>query len=115
MTFNALSKAQKKFVLIAQETGKLGPGSTITLKEVQRIYDESKIKRSAGGTRIGFPTWIINDKFKVSRGVYKLPIPSDQEVVEYQQELEFKTRIAENGFNQDGTADDGAQRNGEPR
>lgn len=92
--FATLTKKQKQFVLVAQKTGKLGPGNTITLKEVQRVYNEAKKKRASGGTKVGFPIWIINDKFKVERGVYKLPVPTSEELAEFNEELTLLTKQA---------------------
>lgn len=92
--FAQLTKSQKKFVLVAQEIGQLGTGNTVTLKEVQRIYNEAKKKRNAGGTKVGFPIWIINDKFKQSRGVYKLPVPTTEELNEFNEELALTAKTA---------------------
>lgn len=91
LKFTNLSLAQKRFVVAVMESNphyKKDP--QITLKECAAIYNTLRDQRT-GSTqeKIGYPNWLFN-KNKVERGVYQLPIPTPQQLSEYQQELASK-------------------------
>jgi hypothetical protein len=60
------------------------------LKECAAIYYALRDQRTgAKGEKVGYPNWLFN-KNKVERGVYQLPVPTDAELSQYQQELTAK-------------------------
>mgnify|MGYP001478959710 CR=1 FL=1 len=91
LKFSTLTLAQKRFVVAAIESNpayKKNP--QITLKECSALYDAVRATRSgAKGEKIGYPNWLFANN-KVERGVYQLPIPTDAELSNYQQELDAK-------------------------
>jgi hypothetical protein len=91
LKFTNLSLAQKRFVVAVIESNphyKKDP--QITLKECAAIYNALRDQRTGSKhEKIGYPNWLFN-KNKVERGVYQLPIPTPQQLSEYQQELSGK-------------------------
>lgn len=91
LKFTNLSLAQKRFVVAVIESNphyKKDP--QITLKECAAIYNTLRDQRTGSKQeKIGYPNWLFN-KNKVERGVYQLPIPTSQQLSEYQQELASK-------------------------
>lgn len=91
LKFSNLTLAQKRFVVAAIESNsayKKNP--QITLKECSALYDAVRATRKGSkGEKIGYPNWLFANN-KVERGVYQLPIPTDNELSSYQQELDAK-------------------------
>lgn len=88
LTFNDLSKTQKKFVVAALNVRpELRENSQVTLKECSEIYFELKDQRTgARGDKIGYPNWLFAAN-KISRGLYEMPIPTQEEVAKFTAEL----------------------------
>lgn len=85
--------AQKKCVVAlieAQPT--LTSNSNISLKDIVSITQALAIKRSSGGTKIGYPNWLFKTN-KVERGMYQLPVPTAAELSLYTKELSYKPTI----------------------
>jgi len=91
LKFNQLSLSQKRYVVGVLEIAPQHKKNTqVTLKECAAYYFELKDKRTgAKNEKIGYPNWLFN-KNKVSRGVYQLPVPSAEELSDYQKELDSK-------------------------
>lgn len=88
LIFNDLSKTQKKFVIAALNTRpELRDSPEVTLKECSEIYFELKDQRTgARGDKIGYPNWLFANN-KISRGLYQLPIPTQEEVAKFTAEM----------------------------
>jgi len=67
------SEIQKSFIKLVEE--KFGENHAITRKEIESIYLENKDK-------IKYPSWLINNNYKISRGVFKVPSIEPTYVVE---------------------------------
>lgn len=90
LKFANLSLAQKKcIVALIEHTPSLTKTGKITLKEVTSITQDLASKRSEGATKIGYPNWLFKTN-KVEKGVYQLPLPTAQELSDYQQAVEAK-------------------------
>ena len=91
LKFANLSLAQKRFVVAVIESNpQYKKDPQITLKECASIYYTLRDTRTgAKGEKIGYPNWLFN-KNKVERGVYQLPIPTAQELSDFQKELTVK-------------------------
>ena len=91
LKFANLSLAQKRFVVAVIESNpQYKKDPQITLKECASIYYTLRDTRTgAKGEKIGYPNWLFN-KNKVERGVYQLPIPTAQELSDFQKELTAK-------------------------
>ena len=68
-----LSENQKSFIKLVEE--KFGEGYPITRKEINSIYLENK-------NQIKYPSWLTTDFYKISRGVFKVPLVESSSVVE---------------------------------
>lgn len=83
LKFSDLSKGQKRYVVTVMNLyPKLKTTGTITLKECNDIHNEMFAARASGGTKVGFPIWLITNN-KVARGVYSLPLPTDEQLKSY--------------------------------
>jgi hypothetical protein len=91
LKFANLSLAQKRFVVaVIESNSQYKKNPQITLKECAAIYYTLRDSRTgAKGEKIGYPNWLFN-KNKVERGVYQLPVPTAQELSDYQKELTAK-------------------------
>jgi hypothetical protein len=91
LKFNQLTLAQKRFVVAAIESNSAyKKHSSITLKECSAIYDSVRLQRTGSrGEKIGYPNWLFANN-KIERGVYQLPIPTDAELSQFQQDLNAK-------------------------
>lgn len=91
LKFANLSLAQKRFVVsVLESNSQYKKDPQITLKECAAIYYALRDQRTgAKGEKVGYPNWLFN-KNKVERGVYQLPVPTDAELSQYQQELTAK-------------------------
>lgn len=67
------SEIQKSFIKLVEE--KFGENHAITRKEIESIYLENKDK-------IKYPSWLTNNTYKISRGVFKVPSIEPTYVVE---------------------------------
>ena len=82
--------AQKKCVVaLIEADSTLTKTGEITLKQVTTITQDLAAKRSAGGTKIGYPNWLFKSN-KIEKGLYKLPVPTAKELSDYQQSVETK-------------------------
>lgn len=85
LTFSNLSKSQKKCIIALIEANpSLKKTGQITLKEVVAITQDLAAKRSAGAPKIGYPNWLFKHN-KVDRGIYQLPVPTEQELSDFAQ------------------------------
>lgn len=85
LKFASLSMSQKKCVVaLIEHTPELKKTGRITLKEVTAITQDLAAKRDAGGVKIGYPNWLFKSN-KVEKGVYQLPVPTEQELSDYVQ------------------------------
>ena len=83
LNFNELSMSQKKAVVaIVQHTPALKKTGRVTLKEIVAITQDLAAKRSQGAPKIGYPNWLFKEN-KVERGIYQLPVPTDEEVKDF--------------------------------
>ena len=83
LKFANLSLSQKKCVVaLIEHTTELKKTGRITLKEVTAITQDLAAKRSAGGVKIGYPNWLFKSN-KVEKGVYQLPVPTEQELSDF--------------------------------
>lgn len=83
LKFNELSMSQKKAVVaIVQHTPALKKTGRVTLKEIIAVTQDLASKRSQGAPKIGYPNWLFKEN-KVERGIYQLPVPTDEEVKEF--------------------------------
>ena len=83
LKFANLSLSQKKCVVaLIEHTPALKKTGRITLKEVTAITQDLAAKRSAGGVKIGYPNWLFKSN-KVEKGVYQLPVPTEQELSDF--------------------------------
>jgi azurin len=91
LKFANLSLSQKRFVVAVIESNpQYKKDPSITLKECAAIYYTLRDTRTgAKNEKIGYPNWLFN-KNKVERGVYQLPVPTAQELSDYQKELDAK-------------------------
>lgn len=91
LKFANLSLSQKRFVVCVIETNpQYKKDPQITLKECAAIYYALREKRTGvKNEKIGYPNWLFN-KNKVERGVYQLPVPTAQELSDYQKDLDAK-------------------------
>lgn len=91
LKFANLSLSQKRFVVAVIESNpQYKKDPQITLKECAAIYYTLRDTRTgAKNEKIGYPNWLFN-KNKVERGVYQLPVPTAQELSDYQKELDAK-------------------------
>lgn len=91
LKFANLSLSQKRFVVAVIESNpQYKKDPQITLKECAAIYYTLRDQRSgAKNEKIGYPNWLFN-KNKVERGVYQLPVPTAQELSDFQKELDAK-------------------------
>lgn len=64
---NELNEKQKSVVEILYETYK---SDTVTRTQINNLVADKKISN---------PNWLKTDKYKVSRGLYKLPLKSDED------------------------------------
>jgi len=67
---NELNEKQKSVVEILYETYK---SDTVTRTQINNLVADKKISN---------PNWLKTDKYKVSRGLYKLPLNSDEVITE---------------------------------
>jgi hypothetical protein len=88
LKFNALSLSQKRFVVAVIESNpQYKKAPQITLKECAAIYYTLRDQRTGSkGEKIGYP----NNKNKVERGVYQLPVPTDAELSAFAKEIADK-------------------------
>lgn len=85
LKFSDLSNSQKKcIVALLEASPSLKTQGTITLKEVVAITQDLATKRDAGAPKIGYPNWLFKHN-KVERGLYQLPMPSEQDLVDFAQ------------------------------
>lgn len=91
LKFANLSLSQKRFVVAVIESNpQYKKDPQITLKECAAIYYTLRDQRSgAKNEKIGYPNWLFN-KNKVERGLYQLPIPTAQDLSDFQKELDSK-------------------------
>lgn len=91
LKFANLSLSQKRFVVAVVESNpQYKKDPQITLKECAAIYYTLRDQRTGSkNEKIGYPNWLFN-KNKVERGVYQLPVPTAQELSDYQKELDAK-------------------------
>jgi hypothetical protein len=91
LKFANLTLSQKRFVVAVIESNpQYKKDPQITLKECASIYYTLRDTRTgAKNEKIGYPNWLFN-KNKVERGVYQLPVPTAQELSDYQKELDAK-------------------------
>lgn len=91
LKFTNLSLSQKRFVVAVIESNpQYKKDPQITLKECAAIYYTLRDQRSGvKNEKIGYPNWLFN-KNKVERGVYQLPIPTAQDLSDYQKDLDSK-------------------------
>jgi hypothetical protein len=91
LKFANLSLSQKRFVVAVIESNpQYKKDPQITLKECAAIYYTLRDTRTgAKNEKIGYPNWLFN-KNKVERGVYQLPVPTANELSDYQKELDAK-------------------------
>jgi hypothetical protein len=83
LKFSDLSKSQKKCVVaLVDANPSLKSVAQITLKEVVAITQSLAAKRTDGAPKIGYPNWLFKHN-KVDRGVYQLPVPSEQELADF--------------------------------
>ena len=83
LLFNNLSMSQKKAVVaIVQHTPSLKETGQVTLKEIVSITQDLASKRDKGAPKIGYPNWLFKNN-KIERGVYQLPVPTDDEITQY--------------------------------
>lgn len=83
-----LSEIQKSFVKLVEE--KFGTGYPISRKEINSIYLENKDK-------IKYPSWLVTDQYKLSRGVFKMPLLNNESIVE--NIIPMKKTVVENKIN----------------
>lgn len=97
LKFNALTKAQKKCVVALIEADpSLKKTGEITLKQVVAITQDLATRRDAGAPKIGYPNWLFKAN-KLEKGLYKLPVPTEQELSDYAQDMTkstVKTKVA---------------------
>ena len=67
---NELNEKQKSVVEILYETYK---SDTVTRTQINNLVADKKISN---------PNWLKTDKYKVSRGLYKLPLKSDEVITD---------------------------------
>ncbi len=85
LKFNTLSNSQKKCIIALIEANPaLKTTGQITLKEVVSITQDLAAKRTAGAPKIGYPNWLFKYN-KIERGVYQLPLPTEQDLSDYAQ------------------------------
>jgi len=85
LKFNALTLAQKKCVVALIEADpSLKKTGEITLKQVVTITQDLAARRDAGAPKIGYPNWLFKAN-KIEKGLYKLPVPTAQELSDYAQ------------------------------
>lgn len=91
LKFANLSLSQKRFVVAVIESNpQYKKDPQITLKECAAIYYTLRDQRTGSkNEKIGYPNWLFN-KNKVERGVYQLPVPTAQELSDFQKELDAK-------------------------
>lgn len=86
LKFNALTKAQKKCVVALIEADpSLKKTGEISLKQVVAITQDLAARRDSGAPKIGYPNWLFKAN-KIEKGLYKLPVPTEQELSDYAQE-----------------------------
>lgn len=79
--FSKLSKGQKRCVLALFETDKsLKSSSSVTRKEIVQAWEDF---RSKGPSKVGFPNWLLTQKFKNTKGYYVIPKPTQKDLEEY--------------------------------
>ena len=87
LTFSDLTLSQKKCIIaIIDHSSTAIPLGTISLKEIQRICAELAANRCDGAPIIGYPNWLFKAN-KLKPGLYKLPIPSAEELEKARNEL----------------------------
>lgn len=72
--YKDLTKAQKSLIdVFIQLRPELTNATSITRKEITELTEETKLKFSNIGCKIGFPVWLT--KYTKGRGVYHFPSP----------------------------------------
>ena len=91
LKFNALTNAQKKCVVALIEADpSLKATGEISLKQVVAITQDLAARRDAGAPKIGYPNWLFKAN-KLEKGLYKLPVPTEQELSDYAQSMTKST------------------------
>lgn len=71
-----LNKTQKRVIdAFIQIRPELASASTITRPEIEDLFKQLYDARSAGGEKMGYPTWMTKQA-RVGRGVYAFPGPN---------------------------------------
>lgn len=55
----------------------------ITLAEMKDYHQKMVDNRSSGCPKLGYPNWLIKPENKVSKSVYHLPVPTDEELEDF--------------------------------
>ena len=90
LNFADLSFSQKKFVVsVLENHPQYKESGKITLKEVGEITQDWAKKRSEGAPKVGYPNWMFKAN-KLEKGLYQLPLPSEDELSAYADEADAK-------------------------
>lgn len=83
--FNELAPAQKKYIVtLLHHMPSVVDTGTITAQELLVVNEQLAAQRAVSGVVVGYPNW-LSKSHKLSRGVYKLPLPTELEMVAYGQ------------------------------
>jgi len=77
--FIELNETQKNYVIYVMERFK-HKSNEITLTAMKSYHELMVYERDKGGPKYGYPNWLIDPDNKVSKSVYHLPIPTEDDL-----------------------------------
>ena len=90
LNFADLSFSQKKFVVsVVEFYPQFKEDCNITLKQVVEITQDWAKNRENGSPKVGYPNWMFKSN-KLDKGVYQLPLPTEDELEAYAEEVDAK-------------------------
>lgn len=82
MQFKELKPIQKQYVIEVMNRFDHKVGE-ITLANMKQYHEDMVEARSQGCPKLGYPNWLIVSSNKVSKSIYKFPIPTESELEDY--------------------------------
>lgn len=83
LKFSELTKSQKRCIVkYIHLDSSLKENPEITLHKVGKLHALAFEDRGSLNEKIGYPNWLFKNN-KVKRGVYMIPVPSEQEMQDY--------------------------------
>ena len=77
-SFIELKTTQKQYILKIMKRFK-HDSEQITLSQIKEYHQVMLKQRDKSGTKLGYPNWLIVNDNKITKSVYHLPIPTEDE------------------------------------